>query len=81
MIVLFLDKILETGQTQVESTLFPRHFNEIVLNQRGIDIELTSVHSGWSPICWDRCDWNLEHTAVLPHHRDGRGKMFRPRAT
>ena len=30
--------------TLVESTLFPRHFNEMLLNQRGIDVELKSVH-------------------------------------
>ena len=35
-----------TGHTLVEATLFPHHFNEITLNQRGIDIELTSVPSG-----------------------------------
>jgi hypothetical protein len=35
-----------TGHTLVESTLFPRRFNEIMLNQRGIDIELMSVPSG-----------------------------------
>ena len=32
-----------TGSTQVESTVFPGHFNQITLNQRGIDVELTSV--------------------------------------
>lgn len=26
------------GATLVESTLFPRRFNEITLNQRGIDV-------------------------------------------
>ena len=35
-----------TGHTLVESTLFPRYLNEIALNQRGIDVELTSVPSG-----------------------------------
>jgi hypothetical protein len=35
-----------TWHTLVESTLFPHHFNEITLNQRGIDVELTSVPSG-----------------------------------
>jgi hypothetical protein len=35
-----------TRHTVVESTLFPHHVNEITLNQRGIDIELTSVPSG-----------------------------------
>ena len=51
-----------TGHTLVESTLFPSHFNEITLTQRGIDVELTSVPSGlswlsccvcvcWVPVC------------------------------
>ena len=31
--------ILATGHTLVESTLFPCHFNEITLNQRGIDVD------------------------------------------
>ena len=35
-----------TGFTLVESMLFPRHFNEITLNQLRIDVELTSVPSG-----------------------------------
>jgi hypothetical protein len=35
-----------TVHTLVESMLFPLHFNEIMLNQRGIDVELTSVPSG-----------------------------------
>ena len=35
-----------TGHTLVESTLFPHPFNEMMLNQRGIDVELTSVPSG-----------------------------------
>ena len=30
--------------TLVESTLFPRYFNEITLNQLGIDVELTPEH-------------------------------------
>ena len=38
-----------TGHTLVESTLFQRHFIEMMLNQRGIDIELTSVPSGMAP--------------------------------
>ena len=37
---------LPTGHPLVELTLFPRHFNDITLNQRGIDVELTSVSSG-----------------------------------
>jgi hypothetical protein len=35
-----------TGETLVESTLFPRHFNENMLNQRGKDAEFKSVPSG-----------------------------------
>jgi hypothetical protein len=38
---------LPTGRTLVESTLFPRHFNEITLNQSGIYVQFTSVPS-WS---------------------------------
>ena len=34
--------------TLVESTLFPPHFTEMRWNQRGIDVELTSVPSGIS---------------------------------
>lgn len=35
-----------TRHTLVESTSFPLHFNEIKLNQRGIDVDLMSVPSG-----------------------------------
>ncbi|XP_045569526.1 uncharacterized protein, partial [Salmo salar] len=37
---------LPTWHTLDESTLFPRYFNKIALNQCGIDIELTYVSSG-----------------------------------
>ena len=30
----------------VESRLFPHHLNEFTFNQRGIDVELTSLPSG-----------------------------------
>ena len=40
---------LTTGHTLVESTLFPCHFHTIKLNQCGIDVELTSVSSGYLP--------------------------------
>ena len=37
-----------TGHTLVELTLFPYNLNEMTLNQRGIDVDLTSVPSGRS---------------------------------
>lgn len=38
-----------TGHIPVESMLITRHFNEIMLNQSGICVELTSVPSGVKP--------------------------------
>ena len=35
-----------TGHTLAKSMSFPHHLNEIMLDRRGIDVELTSVPSG-----------------------------------
>ena len=45
-------KKLPTGHTLVDSTLFPCHFNEISLNQCGIDASLTFVPNGSSLLYW-----------------------------
>jgi hypothetical protein len=38
---------LPSDSTLVESTFFPRNVYEIILNKRGIDVELTSVPRGF----------------------------------
>lgn len=39
----FLEKGFTSYWTLVESTLFARYFNELKLNQHGMDVELMSV--------------------------------------
>lgn len=40
-----------TEPTLVELTLFPLTFNGIMLNQRGIEVDLTSMPSGMFSLC------------------------------
>lgn len=46
--------------TLFDLMLFSRHFNKIMLNQRGIDVEMISVTSGKENLLWKEAillDW------------------------